>query len=486
MCAYVMAHRPKEVFDPAVGAGVFLLTARELARESCQDVGLSGREIDPAPLVEALHNGLTQEDLARVELRDFVLDPPTKRLSAIVANPPYIRHHRLSMNVKSRLRQMTAKMSGLTLDGRAGYHVYFLLRALSLLEEGGRLAFIMPADTCEGVFSDNLWRWVTSRFRLDGVVTFLPNATPFPGVDTNAVVFLIENAAPKKAIAWIQCKEPTDQLEQAARELLPSESTNLSVVERNLVEALETGLSRPVRMETGDTVRLGMFAAAMRGIATGCNEFFLFNREQVERLGLAEFVVPIVAKTRYVQGDEFTKADFVELAAAGKHCYLLSLDGRPLDLFPKAVRQYLAKGVQDSIDSNTLISTRKPWYKMEKRVVPPYLFAYLGRRNARFIRNSAGVVPLTGFLCIYPTPGIELAKLWRVLQDPQVNENLKLVGKSYGGGAIKVEPRKLEQLPIPIELLLTHGLELPKREPNLLDPLEEPVDATLRKFPLSS
>ena len=49
------------------------------------------------------------------------------------------------------------------------------------------------------------------------------------------------------------------------------------------------------------------------------------------------------------------------------------------------------------MDKKTLISTRNPWYNMEKRENPEFLFAYLGRRNTRFIRNEAGVVPLTGF-----------------------------------------------------------------------------------------
>jgi hypothetical protein len=40
-----------------------------------------------------------------------------------------------------------------------------------------------------------------------------------------------------------------------------------------------------------------------------------------------------------------------------------------------------------------LISTRRPWFKMEQREVPPILFAYLGRRNTRFILNEAGILP---------------------------------------------------------------------------------------------
>jgi hypothetical protein len=39
--------------------------------------------------------------------------------------------------------------------------------------------------------------------------------------------------------------------------------------------------------------------------------------------------------------------------------------------------------------------------------------------------------------------------LWLALEHPATIANLALVGKSYGSGAIKVEPRALERLPIP-------------------------------------
>jgi hypothetical protein len=92
---------------------------------------------------------------------------------------------------------------------------------------------------------------------------------------------------------------------------------------------------------------------------------------------------------------------------------------------------------------------------MEQRAAPPFLFAYLGRRNARFIRNEAGVIPLTVFLCVYPhsnDPSF-IENLWQVLQHPDTVANLRLVGKSYGAGAIKVEPRALERLPLPAEVV---------------------------------
>ena len=107
---------------------------------------------------------------------------------------------------------------------------------------------------------------------------------------------------------------------------------------------------------------------------------------------------------------------------------------------------------------------------METRRVPPILFAYLGRRNARFIRNLAGVVPLTGFLCVYPHHEDEafINRLWKVLCHPETIANLNLVGKSYGSGAIKVEPRALEKLPLPISVVREVGIEAIKRDAQLV------------------
>ena len=101
---------------------------------------------------------------------------------------------------------------------------------------------------------------------------------------------------------------------------------------------------------------------------------------------------------------------------------------------------------------------------MEQRIPPPILFAYLGRRDCRFILNEAGVVPLTGFLCVYPwdTSREAVKRLWRALNNPNTLQNLAFAGKSYGGGAVKVEPRQLDTLEIPTSVLREVGLKSPE------------------------
>lgn len=454
MVAYVLLGGARTIFDPAVGEGAFYRAAFRVGQRLGREVAFVGTEID-ATLVERVGLGRPPgAPLPVIQVRDYVLDPPEGRFAAIVANPPYIRHHRLSRGVKEQLRLLSRQILGRALDGRAGLHVYFLLRALQRLEpDGGRLAFIVSADVCEGVFAPVLWEWIASKYCLDSVITFAPEASPFPGIDTNPVILLIRSGHPATEFYWARCGE--HGAEQLFRWVVggfrEDPGRSLVVERRSLAEALRTGLTRPPRVQSEDVFRLADFATVLRGIATGANEFFFLTRAQARALRIPnEFLVPAIGRTRDVPGDEVS-ADVLDwLDRSGRPTLLFCPDGRPIYKFPDSVRAYLAKGEELGLPSRPLIRSRRPWYKMEVRKPPPILFAYLGRRNARFVRNLAGVVPLTGFLCVYPKSddAAFIERLWQTLTHPSTIDSLRWVGKSYGSGCIKVEPRALERLPL--------------------------------------
>lgn len=458
MTEYVLAGGSKQIFDPAVGAGAFFRAAKTIARERRTEIALAGMDIDRAALKQAQQFGISTHDLANVRIGDFIFDPPKHRLKSIVANPPYIRHHRLSPEIKEMLRRLGAETTGKAIDGRAGLHVYFLIRALQLLDEGGRLAFIMPADTCEGVFAHHLWNWVAENYCIDAVVTFNAGASPFPQVDTNPIIFMIRDARPNEAFSWVHCHQAGVRtlrkwIASGFNEEAPEDFT---VTSRNLNEAITTGLSRwPIaNQNTGPT--LGDFAKVLRGVATGANDYFFLTAEQAKALKIPnQYFVTAIGRTRDVPESEITPELIAAIQGQGRPTFLLSLNGKPIEEYPASVRDYLRIGEEQGLPDRPLISQRRPWYKMESRTIPPYLFAYLGRRNSRFIRNTAGVIPLTCFLCVYPLrndPAF-IDGLGRVLNHPETIANLPMIGKSYGSGAVKVEPRGLEKLPLPERLV---------------------------------
>lgn len=459
MIAY-LAKESDLIFDPATGNGAFFDALLKLKKTG---IKFYGTDVD----AKVLGNEIYQNSRCQIELRDFIKNPPNRKFKAIVGNPPYIRHHRLNQETKIFLKRLCRKITGFTIDGRAGYHFYFLLQALNLLEAGGRLAFIMPADVCEGVSAKKVWNWIIENFCLEAVVTFAETAAPFPNVDTNTIIFFIKNEQPKTSFCWAKLTEKNEHglLNFVFSDFKKPNLEGIEICSRQINEAVETGLSRPQQIDNGDECfYLSDFADVMRGIATGANEFFFLTKHQVEEIGIPrEFLKRAIGRTKDVAEDVLTEADLENLDNKNRPTYLLSINGH--GDFPKTIIDYLEIGENLGFPNRALIQQRKPWYKMEKRIIPPLLFAYLGRRNTRFIKNEARALPLTSFLCVYPfcDDKKHLENLWQALNHQDTLKNLNLVGKSYGSGAIKVEPSNLGKLLIPAHIVHSFKLKTEKQ-----------------------
>lgn len=458
MAAWVIAARPTTLFDPAVGPGTFFAAAREVGFAG----EFAGFELDDVVLAESYKLGLNPAELRGTTIGDFINQQIKCNYPAIISNPPYIRHHRLGAEQKKELRQLSKHCLGFSLDGRVGLHIYFLLKCLDHLAPNGRLAFLLPADVCEGVSSTVVWKRLGEKFRIDAVITFDKSAAPFPSVDTNAMVFLISNRQPSKQVRWLRVVKPdSEAITSALDESATRVRDALTIQHRNLDELLATGLSRPLRTKGSAGVPLSAFARVVRGIATGANEFFFLTAEQIRKHGLDKaYFKRAIGRTRDCPGDIVTREDLEKLDRAGRPTWMLSLGRESEQDLPATIRDYLKTGEQLGLPKRSLIETRKPWYRMEARPVPGLLFAYLGRRDCRFILNRSGAVPLTGFLCVFPWDESEayVQKLWRALNHKDTQANLVFVGKSYGGGALKVEPRRLDALEIPQHVLNEVGL----------------------------
>lgn len=453
MATWVLERNPDVLFDPAVGPGTFFSAARQLGYGG----HFRGFEVDKAAFADGQLLGLAENDFSQITIGDFISSEVCRKFPAIISNPPYIRHHRLAEGRKTELRAMSRQILGFALDGRVGLHIHFLLKCLECLTPGGRLAFLLPADVCEGISSKALWNRLCEKYRIEAVITFDETAAPFPAVDTNAMVFLISNFTPSRHFQWLRVKERDTAA--ILRELDAKKN------EREVPEALAVGFSRPPQSAALRGIPLAHFAQVVRGIATGANEFFFMTRQQVKVLGLdARFFVRAIGRTRDCREDVLAPGNLEELELSGRPTWLLNLDDTPKEKFPTALRSHLELGERQEIHRRSLIQTRRPWYKMERRTPPPILFAYLGRRDCRFILNEAGAVPLTGFLCVYPweTDRAAIRKLWQALNHPETQKNLAFAGKSYGSGAIKVEPRQLESLEIPSSVLDEVGVEFPQ------------------------
>lgn len=463
MATYLKGSFHKGVLDPAVGPGALVAACKRFSNDLPP---VDAFEID-MNVLSSNHseNTFAKDDFRNMYIESFLLSNREEKYANIIANPPYLRHHKMPSELKELCKEITQKLLGITIDARAGLHVYFLLKALSQLEIDGKLVYLLPADVFEGVFAEKLWSAINAKFRIEGILTFSKDRMAFPGVDTNAVIIMIANAKPIEKMLWGQWNGEIEKNFAKSVDFalggnfVDAQKLGLKSLQVPISQAIGRGFTRSQEGETVEGVPFVEIATAVRGIATGDNDFFVFTRKRMKQFGLREETfVRTIMRVRDLPDSGLCAEDLEELDSNGRPTYLLSIDSET-SIYPELL-EYLKSGEATGVNQGALVSARKTWYFMEKRKPVPILFAYLGRRNVRFTRVNTVIQPLTGFLCVYPLAHIDADQLAVALNHPSTILELSKVGKSYGDGAIKVEPGGLRKLVVPWDAIYAAKLEV--------------------------
>ena len=119
-----------EILDPAVGPGALLAACKRLSES---DLKVTAFEIDESVLAgDHSETEFAKSSISNLFIESFLEDFSEKKFSAIIANPPYLRHHKIPTALKYRCKEITQKVLGISIDARAGLHIYFLIQACLL------------------------------------------------------------------------------------------------------------------------------------------------------------------------------------------------------------------------------------------------------------------------------------------------------------------------------------------------------------------
>jgi hypothetical protein len=142
----VPAHEKVRFLDPAFGTGSFF-SALLGAFSPNRVAAAAGFEIDRHYADRA--RDLWGESQLDLHVADFTTKVPSKsghKFNLLVCNPPYVRHHHLASDEKTRLRSLTYRSTGLKLSGLSGLYCYFLLLSDAWIGEGGICIWLIPSE----------------------------------------------------------------------------------------------------------------------------------------------------------------------------------------------------------------------------------------------------------------------------------------------------------------------------------------------------
>ena len=448
---------PIRFLDPAFGTGSFYSSLLRLLAPDRLKIA-HGFEIDDRYGREARNLwASTQLRLSIADLFELEIPRATEEKSnLLVCNPPYVRHHHLQLQTKTRLQRLIAKHVGLRVNGLAGLYCYFILHAHNWLAEDGLACWLVPGEFMDVNYGKEIKRYLSEWVTLLRIHRF----------DVHDVQF--DDALVSSVVVWFK-KSPPPKRGSVTLTFGGSISspTNFTVLPLSDLKPDRKWSRLPTRLSSHDAPGSGITLSDLfqikRGLATGANSFFILSPVEIDRHGIpSEFLVPILPSPRYLDSDEVV-ADGSGNPVVDKKLFLLDCklsEANVNENHPK-LRAYLETGRQKGIDRGYICTHRSPWYSQEVRPPSPLLCTYMGRsdtrssRAFRFILNHSQARAANVYLLLYPKPQLlkviaEHPELLRVLWNTLNSMSIEMLiqnGRSYGGGLHKLEPSELSHAP---------------------------------------
>lgn len=449
------------VLEPSCGDAAFLLpSASRLTAlgTSAKDLPsiLHGVDIHGPSVVEA-RNRLAQAGFAAsIAEADFFEREPSQLYNAVIGNPPYIRYQDFSGAARAKSLRV-ALAHGVRLTSLASSWAAFTVHASEFLTDDGRLGLVLPAELMSVNYAAEVRRFLMSRFAKVRLILF--EQLLFPGVLEEVVLLLAEGRGTTESFEIYQARDagslasldtsswrgfvPTAD-EKWTPALIPNDAL---VAYRELTRSDSFGRM----IDWGDTYL---------GSVTGNNKYFTMTAAQVTELGLSKSELLKISPpgARHLRGLTFSERAWAQLAKEGARCFLFL---PPSDGMSSAAKAYIERGEQDGVLDAYKCKVRTPWWRVPLVAQPDLLFTYMNHDRPRLTTNEAGVYVLNSLYGVKLKP--EVRELGRaVLPIACLNTatllGSEVVGRSYGGGLLKHEPKEADLMPVPTADILKAAL----------------------------
>lgn len=463
ICEWAIASAECIVFEPSFGGCGFLRSARDrlVSLDAATPNGqIFGCDIDPEAFGHLANLFEGPVDLTRFHKGDFLQqdfhDSWIGKFDAVIGNPPYLPYRKIDPTRREAALQ-TLKESGLQLDRRASLWAYFVALSIHFVRNGGRMAWVLPSSFLYANYSHNLRRYITSVFSNVRAFELQERQFLLEGTEEKTVVLLAEGKLADRSngsnedILLSRCSG-VSELSSEVRKWVAGKLTspavcgtsvfdNLSKAPRDLYLRL---VSNQSYHQLGDHLRIQI------GLVTGDNKFFLCNEEERMEYDISiENLVPVLPRFIYATGLEFQADDFDNMIQAGGKGYLVSSsDPR---FAPNDIKTYLDSYPDEKKRTCSTFKKRAVWSQTDDGSAPDAFFPVMQHNGPRLVLNSAGVnctnsVHRGNFKNCKSEAEKKLISLTTLSTFSQLSA--EIVGRSYGSGALKHEPREAESVGI--------------------------------------
>lgn len=419
-----------DILEPAFGLGAFSKSMYEINSQ----IRVVGYDVDEIIYSYAKDIFSGPEYNVRLINDNYLTASWSEKYDGIICNPPYLKFH--DYDNATLVPVVNNKLSA-NLSGFTNIYTLFLLKSISQMKEGGRLAYIVPSEFLNSDYGVEVKRFLLRSGVLRHVIIIDFTQCAFDDALTTACILLCENDDNANNIYFSKIDDVTKlSSSMTINAVVSSCQLNPDIKWKQYYEVTQSS-------KYNHLVPFSTFAKVSRGIATGANDYFTFRLSKIDSYNIPiNCFCPCICHAIDVQKPIFTEADFLNISNDDKTVYLFDGCADENDFF---VQNYIRLGERIGVDKKYLTKSRKPWYALENRKPSPIWASVFNRNGLRFIRNKAGVYNLTTFHCVYNVGEIDTDVLFAYLLTDVAKEILLDNSRQYGNGLVKFEPNDLNK-----------------------------------------
>lgn len=427
------------VLEPACGDGAIL---RELASVVPPD-HLTAVEIVRGEAAKA-----SRGTGVKVQVADFFtwFGPELRgTFDAVAGNPPYIRFG--SWDATSRQLALDLMSEhGLRPTKLTNAWVPFVVASVLAVRPEGRIALVIPAELLQVGYAAALRSFLVDNCASVTLVSF--RRLVFPGLLQEVVLLLAERGEGPAEIRTVEVPDAS-HLDDFYRSEAPAARAHLHESEKWTKYYLDADVISRLRTMRSDgrLLPLDRFAEVDVGVVTGRNAFFCLTEAEAKRRKIDAFTVPLVARSMQVPGLSFTKADLTDQDATEARTRLLALTS-DIDVRQKPLAAYLAEGAADGVHEGYKCSIRRNWWEVPSTWVPDGFMLRQISSHPRLIVNKAGATSTDTVHRVRVAPGVDMERLAVGAFNSVTFALAEVLGRSYGGGILELEPSECGHLPV--------------------------------------
>ena len=447
---WALGERGNRVLEPSSGEAQFLLSAaRTLSAQGRQHAELHGIELH-GPSVQAARERLAAESVnGTIRQANFFEVPATGDYDAVIGNPPYVRYQ-LHRGAERELSRAAAAKAGVELSELASTWAAFTAHATSFLAPGGRLGLVLPAELMFVNYAAPVRRLLLESFAEVHLAVFEERL--FDDAQEEVVLLLASgyHAGHSTSLQLHQLRNTADLASCGAGTSISHQPASLDERWTSSLVGLEARGIHDAALAGGLFSPLQAWGETSLGAVTGNNKWFAISPQQAQALGLeaSELVRISPPGSRHLRGLEFTTQQWEAMGAQGASAYMF----RPPAAPSEAARQLIARGELAGVDQAYKCRVRTPWWRVPLVSVPDLFMTYMNADTPRLTANQAAARHINSIHGVYL--GADVRELGSELLPLAALNSLsmlgaEMVGRSYGGGILKLEPKEADKWPVP-------------------------------------